>query len=282
MNDLKLMLITNNPAIGERAVASGVDRLFVDMETRGKFERQGTLDTHMASHTPADVQRLRNTLPEAEILARINPLYDGTGEEISAVVEAGADFVMLPMFTDAQEVGSFLELLRGRAGATLLLETPQALARIDEVLAYRHDIEEIHVGLNDLHLGLGLDFMFEVLSGGLVDYLAAKITAAGIRFGFGGIARLGEGVIPAELVIGEHVRLQSELVILSRSFHGRSRTIEELDSRIDMGAEVRKIRECVANFKRSDASLLDRNRAEFVDRVRSFVRDLRGRESVIA
>ena len=36
--------------------------------------------------------------------------------------------------------------------------------------------------------------------------------------GFGGIARLGFGMLPAEHVIAEHYRLGSTAVILSRSF----------------------------------------------------------------
>ena len=38
-------------------------------------------------------------------------------------------------------------------------------------------------------------------------------------FGIGGIARVGEGMLPAELLLAEHVRLGSAAVILSRTFH---------------------------------------------------------------
>lgn len=41
-----------------------------------------------------------------------------------------------------------------------------------------------------------------------------------IPFGFGGIARIGEGDLPSDYILGEHVRLGSTSVILSRTFKG--------------------------------------------------------------
>lgn len=277
MARLKLMLITNDVAIAAHAVASGVDRLFVDMETRGKEERQGHLDTHRAAHTPQDVRALRTALPEAEIMARVNPLYHGSGDEVDALIAAGADYLMLPMFRTAEEVSGFLDLVNGRAGTTLLLETPQALVRIDEILEHRARIDEIHVGLNDLHLGMGLDFMFELLAGGLIDYLARKIHGAGIRFGFGGIARVGEGMVPAELVLGEHVRLGSEMVILSRAFHNQATTLAELQASLDLAGEIRKLRTCEAEFRAVGQERLEENRARLQESVRALARQRRAR-----
>lgn len=273
---LTLMMITRDEGIAAEAVAAGVDRLFVDLETRGKQERQGHLDTHRASHTPEDVRALRRALPEAELLARVNPLYDGSADEIDAVIEAGADFVMLPMFTEAEEVAAFLDLVGGRAGTTLLLETPQALARVDEILELSERIDEVHVGLNDLHLGLGLAFMFELLSGGLVEHLAARVRARGVRFGFGGVARVGEGAVPAELVLGEHVRLGSEMVILSRAFHQQAASAEELRARLDLPAEVGRLRACEAALREAGAEVLEANRRRLVASVRAVAAQRRG------
>ena len=42
---LKLMYITNDPAVSEIAADAGVDRIFIDMEVLGKAERQGGMDT---------------------------------------------------------------------------------------------------------------------------------------------------------------------------------------------------------------------------------------------
>jgi hypothetical protein len=78
---------------------------------------------------------------------------------------------------------------------------------------------EVFVGLNDLHLSLGCQFMFEPLAQGLLDSVAHRVSAHGLRFGFGGIARLGEGLLPGRDVLAEHLRLGSQAVILSRTFH---------------------------------------------------------------
>jgi 2-keto-3-deoxy-L-rhamnonate aldolase RhmA len=261
--NLILMLITNDVGTAGYAAASGVDRIFVDMEVRGKQERQGHLDTHRVAHSPEDVSRIRRELPDLDLLARINPMYERSSEEVDAVIEAGANRLMLPMFHTEAEVADFLQMVDGRAGTTLLLETPQALVRLDRILRYRSRIDEIHVGLNDLHLGMGLTFMFELLSGGIVDFLAEKIKAAGVRFGFGGVARVGEGAVPAELIIGEHVRLGSEMVILSRSFHGRSETLKSLKGTIDLPAEIVKLRQWESHFKGADFAVLEENRRRF-------------------
>lgn len=276
---MRLMLITNDVGIARYATSSGVDRIFVDLETLGKEERQGHLDTHRADHSPEDVRRLREALPGAEILARVNPLHMHSPREIDAVIDAGADYVMLPMFTSAVEVREFLDLVNGRARTSLLLETPQALVRIDQILEHSADIDEIHVGLNDLHLGMGINFMFELVSGGLVEYLARRIRSHGVRFGFGGIARVdGEGAVPAELVIGEHVRLGSELAILSRSFHGQARSVEELRETLDLEDEVHRVRTLVDWFKRASDTAREENRRRFVDAVQEVVEQRAGYE----
>lgn len=220
---LKLMYITNSPDVARIAEEAGVDRVFVDMEYIGKAARQGGMDTVQSHHTVEDVRRLRAVVRKAELMVRINPIHEATPEypsskeEIDAVIEAGADVIMLPYFKTAEEVGQFVEMVAGRARTFPLLETPEAAAAIDEILRIP-GIDEIHVGLNDLSLGLGKKFMFELLADGTMDTLSEKIRAAGIPFGFGGIASLGRGMLPSEYVIREHYRLGSTATILSRSF----------------------------------------------------------------
>ena len=92
-------------------------------------------------------------------------------------------------------------------------------------------IDEIHIGLNDLHLGYKMKFMFELLADGTVEYLCNKFKQKNITYGFGGIAALGEGTLPAENIIKEHYRLGSSMVILSRSFCNTSQItdLNEID-----------------------------------------------------
>ncbi|MFW6290572.1 MAG: aldolase/citrate lyase family protein, partial [Mariniphaga sp.] len=207
---LKLMYMVNQPEIAQIVEASGVDWIFIDLELRGKAERQGHLDTVISRHQLNDVRILRNTIRKAQLLVRINPVYEGTAEEIEQVIADGADIVMLPYFSTVQEVETFIMCVDGRAKVCLLCETPGAVSNIDGILGVP-GIDYIHIGLNDLHLGYGMKFMFELLADGTVEKLCQKFRNKEIPYGFGGIARLGMGALPAENVIAEHYRLGSEM-----------------------------------------------------------------------
>ncbi len=214
---LKLIYITNVPAVALIAERNGVDRVMIDLETLGKEERQKNMNTVKSHHTVNDVVIISNILKTSEMLVRINPWNETSNDEIEAVISAGADRIMLPMWRSITEVKAFLETINGRVHTTLLLETKEAVEIIDEVLELPL-LDEIHIGLNDLHLSYGLAFMFELLTNGVVENLCKKFRAKGIKYGFGGIARIGEGLLPAEKIIMEHYRLGSTRAILSRSF----------------------------------------------------------------
>lgn len=204
----------NNIKIYDKA---GVSRIFIDLEINGKQDRQGHLDTVISSHSLSDIKNVKNIIKNSDLLVRINPLYSNSKKEIDTAIEYGADIIMLPMFKSAKEVQEFITLVNKRVKTCLLLETSQALARVDEILEI-DGIDEIHIGLNDLHLALGLDFMFELMGGGLLEYLTAKIKAKNIPFGIGGIACMEEGMLSGNIILKEHVRLGSSMVILSRTF----------------------------------------------------------------
>ncbi len=220
---IKLMYITNKPEIAQIAESSGVDRIFVDMEYIGKGERQGGLDSVKNHHTVEDVRVLKQAVESAEVLVRINPMHEATDEygssqqEIDDVIRAGADIIMLPYITSAQQVRDFLRFVGGRVKTMPLIETPQAVEAIDEILEL-DGIDEIYIGLNDLSIGYKKKFMFELLADGTVETLCLKCKLKGIPYGFGGVASLGKGMLPSEYVIREHYRLGSTCAILSRSF----------------------------------------------------------------
>ena len=220
---IKLMYITNRTEVAKIAEHAGVERIFVDMEYIGKAERQGGMNTVQNHHTVEDVRTIKSAVNKSEVMVRINPIHEATEEycsskeEIDAVIDAGADLIMLPYFKTVEEVQKFIELVAGRVRTIPLVETPEAVELIDEILDLP-GIDEIFIGLNDLSLGYKKKFMFEVLADGTVEYLCKKFKEKGIPYGFGGIASLGKGLLKGEYVIKEHYRLDSTCAILSRSF----------------------------------------------------------------
>lgn len=214
---ITLMYITNNPDVALVAEKNAVQRIWIDLETLGKQERQHNINSVKSHHCVSDIEIISKLLTNSELLVRVNPMNPCSEHEINQVIEAGADMIMLPMWKTVDEVQTFIRFVNGRVKTTLLLETKEAVECINQILE-KGGFDEIHIGLNDLHFSYGLDFMFELLVNGTVEELCHKFKVAGIPYGFGGIARIGAGMLPAEKIIMEHYRLGSTRAILSRSF----------------------------------------------------------------
>ncbi len=233
---LNLMYITNNPRVAAIAQKVGVDRIFVDMEYIGKEERQAGMNAVKSHHTYQDIENISavTKLGNSQLLVRVNPIHDASKhhcsskEEIERAISSGAEIIMLPMFRTCKEVETFLSIVSGKAKTMLLLETKEAAENIDDIISLG-GFDELHIGLNDLHIAYGRKFMFELLADGTIDQLANKFNANNIRFGFGGIARIGYGMLPAEYIITEHYRLNSQAAILSRSFCDANR-VEDIET----------------------------------------------------
>lgn len=218
---LNLMYITNNEKVAKIAENSGVNWIFIDLETVGKKSRQGHLNTVISGHNINDVIKIKKVLDKSKLLVRVNPIYKNSKEEIKRVINDGANIVMLPFFKSSIEVEKFMDYVDGQAETCLLLETPEAAEQLDSILKIK-GIDYIHIGINDLSIGYRKKFMFELLADGTVEHLCCQINEKNIIYGFGGIAQLGEGLLPAEHIIAEHYRLKSSMAILSRSFCNQS------------------------------------------------------------
>ncbi|WP_280545712.1 aldolase/citrate lyase family protein [Halomonas sp. 11-S5] len=268
MRTLKLMMITACPEVAVLAEQNGVARIFMDQEELGKAVRQGHLDTHKACHSLLQIAAVAQRLQHAELMVRINPLNAGTSDEVSAAIDHGAQRLMLPMFTTSREVQRFQSLVRGRVPVTYLAETPAALVRLSHWLPLlRPGHDEVHIGLNDLSLGLGVGFLFEPLAGGMIDAEARMLDEAGISWGFGGVGCMSGNVLPADWILGEHVRLGSHWVILSRAFHGGAESLEELQHKVDLPVEVRALRMAESRWRRADEVRLQANHRRLAERV---------------
>jgi len=266
---LKLMYITNKPAVAQIAEEAGVDWIFLDMEFIGKDARQGGLDTVQNHHTVKDIANIKAAVKKAKVLVRVNPIheslpdYPSSKDEIDATIKAGADIVMLPFFKTVGEVKQFISYVDGRAKTLLLMETVEAANLVDEILEVP-GIDMIHLGLNDMHLELGMKFMFELLANGAVEKLGNKIKSKGIPFGFGGIATLDGGALPGSMVLKEHVRLGSSMVIVSRTFCNTDivTDLNEVKSIFDKG--ISGLRALEKEASKADAAYLEENRKAVV------------------
>lgn len=281
---LKLMYITNNPAVAKIAEDAGVDIIFIDMEYIGKSLRQGGMDTVQSHHTIEDVKAVKAILQKAELMVRVNPIHEAgeeneysfgnSKEEINAAINAGADIIMLPFFRRKEELEELVRIVDGRAVTFPLLETNAAYENLDELLTVK-GIDQMHIGLNDLSLDQGKTFMFEQLADGTVDEICEKLHAKGIPYGFGGIAKPGAGMLPAEYIIRDHHRLGSSFVILSRSFCNTAiiKDLEEIRSIFETGIkEIRQIEEEVDTYTKSQFA---ENHAEVQKRVAMVVDAIR-------
>ncbi len=255
MSILRLMYITNNSDVALIAEKNGVNRIWIDLETEGKEERQKGLNTVKSKHCIDDIKKIKPLLSTAELLVRINPWSERSQKEIDSVIAAGADIIMLPMWRTINEVQNFINAVSGRCKTLLLLETISAEENLEKVLKIP-GINEIHIGLNDLHLEYKLPYMFELLSNGKIEEICNKIKPSGIPFGFGGIGMIGGGFIPSpEEIINEHFRLGSTALILSRSFcnYEKIGNLEEINKRFSDGIKaVREQEKIASHFTQED------------------------------
>jgi 2-keto-3-deoxy-L-rhamnonate aldolase RhmA len=267
---LKLMYITNKESVAIIAEHSGVDWIFIDLEINGKEERQGNLDTVISRHHIDDVKKIKRVLTKAKLLVRVNPIYEGSKDEIDRVINDGANIVMLPFFKKKDEVEAFIDYVSGRAKTCLLCETAEAVENMDDILLVE-GIDLIHIGLNDLHIAYKMDFLFEPLATNTVDMLCNKFRAKGIPYGFGGIAQLGQGAIPAENIIAEHYRLSSSMVILSRSFCNVSITnnLDEIKNIFCSG--IKKLRDFESELESKSKTYFIINRKNLIKKIENIV-----------
>jgi hypothetical protein len=253
--------ITSEPALAAVADRAGVAQVMVDLESIGKAERQAGYDGHQAHHTVADIGPVARAVTRAETMVRVNPLGGHTADEVSHALEAGATRLMLPMFDSRAEVADFFDIVARRVPVTLLVETPESLTDLEAYIPMLRQRDTIHFGLNDLTLGLHLGFVFEPLAWGFLEQPCRICREAGVPFGIGGVSRAGSGELPAELILGEHVRLGSTAAILSRAFRKQQGD--------DLSASLAELTQVIDGFRRQGEAELEHNRDKLIDRVRS-------------
>lgn len=223
MNKFNQIIITNDPKEASLYAQADISRIMIDLEINGKDKRQGHLDTVISRHSIADISPVKQSITnvnttKSKLLVRVNPYFEGSKKEIDEVIAAGADYIMLPMFTTVEEVVAVSNIINKRAKLVLLCEHYKAVDCLDEILTKVTDIDEVHLGLNDLKISLGYNFLFTGFTNGYSDKFSKIMKKHNKPFGMGGMSALGFGDLPAEKILTEHVRVGSTRVILSRHF----------------------------------------------------------------
>tara|TARA_Y100001970_G_C14245587_1_gene867945 strand:+ start:1828 stop:2628 length:801 start_codon:yes stop_codon:yes gene_type:complete len=233
----ELMAIQNKPDIAQVYENAGIDRIFIDLEKLGKKSRQKKINAVLNSHHLSDIKKVKQKLTKSKLLVRINPINLHSKNEILQSIDDGADIIMLPMFTTMKEIDTFLSITSGQVKTTLLFETAESICLLSEACKIK-ELNEIYVGLNDMHLSLNMSFLFEPLVYGIIDIFSKFSHENNKSFGFGGLATLENGLIPGKHILAEHARLNSNLVILSRAF------FSDFNNNFDnLNIEVTKIKE---------------------------------------
>lgn len=265
-------MITNKPNIGKYILSSGVDRIFIDLEVLGKKDRQKNLNTWKSSHQKEDISEMRKNIKKKNILVRLNPWNNNSPFEIDYAIRNGADYLMLPMIKSFKEISTFCQIVNFRVPVIPLIETKESLDILDKVIEIK-GIKELFIGLNDLSISSGYKFMFEPLINGTLDQAAYFLNKKKIRWGFGGIAKINDGVLPAKFLLGEHVRLNSTMVILSRTFHQNLNSIEALENELYFKNELKKLKDCYSYWLKADPKIIQNNHQKVKEIIESVIKE---------
>lgn len=249
-----LTLFTNSLARAAEADAAGIERIGVDLESIGKAERQGHLNTWISDHVEGDLVALRPSVRQSRLFARCNPPHPGFEDEIERLLALGANVLMLPYFHRADEARRFVAAVAGRATTVLLIETAPAAALTVE-LCRIPGVDEIHFGLNDLRLSLGWPSHFHVLVSPELERWCAEVHAACLPCAVGGVGRAGDNdlPIPADLVYAQLARLRATGSLVSRAFFRAWNH--------DLTTEVRRARATLKDYSCASRATLDEERS---------------------
>jgi HpcH/HpaI aldolase/citrate lyase family len=247
-----LFLFTVDPRWGSSVVAAGAAGIVVDWERRGKERRQLGEGTQINSDTADDLARMR-AATDGRLLCRVNGYGPWTGAEVDEAIVRGADEVLLPMVRTPEEVDRTLDLVAGRCGLGILIETQDAVDRA--VALARRPLSRIYVGLNDLRIDRRSDQLFAPLADGTVDAVRAEVA---VPFGVGGLTLPGRGLpVPSDLLAAELVRLGADFTFLRRAFTA------DMAGR-DPFVEVPRLLTSLAGLRHAEPDVVADRRARFV------------------
>lgn len=235
-----LSFITPSPEVAAIVLAAGADRVVVDLESSGKVGRQGEA-TAIHGHTMEDAFLVSVFCP-ARTFVRVDSDPGLALDQTARVIKGGAAGVILPMYRTVAEVRAVRKAAGKSARVVALAETVDALASMEELSASKA-ADEVHFGLRDLSLELGLPFMFQAMVHPLLMEAASILRFAGPPFRIGGIAPPGKGLIDPLILAAAHGAMGSSGAFMSRDFGSGARETEGIPARATLADSIRRIRE---------------------------------------
>lgn len=250
--------ITNNIEEARIIESCGIQQILVDIENIGKSERQSGTNAVINFHNITDVSNLKNAGIKAKIICRINSFHSGSFAEIDEVINAKADFIMIPMINNINHYNKMTDFIGDRIEIIPLIETPYSVFKINDILKCSN-INQIHFGLNDLCLALGTKNIFEILLSPVFSFALEFVNEHVKLIGIGGIGNpLEQQKVDPSLILQLHKLFGSKSVILSRSF-------------FKMGYEINKIETSLRQFeKQINSPLGEKGLINFKEQVENF------------
>lgn len=257
-----LLFHASEPVLASLSDVTDADSLpaavVVDWERRDKERRQAHarvavgLVPSLSHDDHAALARVRRHLPDVPVICRIDGPDDLDGVDVA--IAGGATEVLLPMVRHEDEVDRVLDWVGGRIQVGVMVETDDAVGRVDEL--FERPLSRAYLGLVDLALDRGTTSIFAAFSDGVVDHVASR-AAGHTAFGVGGLTLPGHGdPVPVELLAGEILRVGSQFAFLRRSF------LQHLASR-PPGEGIRAVRAMLAGLARRAPAEVERDRVAF-------------------
>lgn len=231
--------ITNDVHEASIMDVAGVQQIMVDTETLGKTERQYGKNAVLNRHAISDVVKLKNISLKSEIICRINSYNPKTFLEIEEVINSGADSIMIPMINSISDFTKIVDLINGRIKIIPLVETGYSLFKLEEIVDVSRPCQ-IHFGLNDLHISLGLSNLFEILLSPVFSSTVRFMDKTNVKLlGIGGIGDplLNHRISPL-LLLKKYKSIGGNSTILSRSFFNGKYNAHDIQRKLKMFDDV--------------------------------------------
>lgn len=196
-----------------RACGDQLDGVVIDWERHDKVARQLGADTQITTDTYSDLPLVRSQY-DGPLLVRLDGTAARLESELELAVHGGADEILVPMVNSPAAVERVLEAANGRPDVSVMIETPDAVAKAEEFA--KLPIRRAFVGLNDLAIARQSSSIFDAVLDGTIGSVRQRFNRP---LGFGGLTDPNSGwPIPARLLLNELVAAGCDFTFLRRSF----------------------------------------------------------------